>query len=94
MLLVGQQEGHPACKNMGGDGWWRWELVSPDGVVPSWMVGVSVSVNLPLHHNVQMFSSGTSSPRWSRKKGCKTFMVVMVVIIFQNEYWMKTAHRE
>jgi len=39
MLLVGQQEGHLACKNMGG--WWRWELVSSDGVAPSWMVGVS-----------------------------------------------------
>jgi len=33
-------------KNMGG--WWRWALVSPDGVAPSWMVGVSASVNLPL----------------------------------------------
>ena len=28
-LLVGWQEGHPACKNVG---WWRWALVSPDGV--------------------------------------------------------------
>jgi len=26
-------------------------MVSPDGVVPSWMVSVSASVNLPLHHN-------------------------------------------
>ena len=33
-LLVGRQEGHPARKkNMGG--WWRWTLVSPDGVAPS-----------------------------------------------------------
>ena len=56
-LLVGRQEGHPACKNMGG--WWRWALVSADGVVPSWMVDVSASVNLPLHHKVQKFSSGT-----------------------------------
>ena len=31
-------------------GWWRWALVSPDGVAPSQMVGVSASVNLPLHH--------------------------------------------
>jgi len=52
-------------------GWWRWALVSPDGVAPSWTVGVSASVNLPLHHKVQMFSSGTGSPGWSRKKGCK-----------------------
>ena len=38
-LLVGRQEGH--------GGWW-WALVSPDGVAPSRMVGVSASVNLPL----------------------------------------------
>jgi len=56
-------------KRMGG--WWRWALVSPDGVAPSRMVGVSASVNLPLHHEVQKFSSGTGSPGWSRKKGCK-----------------------
>jgi len=29
------------------NGMWRWALVSPDGVVPSRMVGVSASVNLP-----------------------------------------------
>jgi len=39
------------------------------------MVGVSVSVNLPLHHKVQKFSSGTGSPRWSPKKGRKTVVV-------------------
>ena len=33
-------------------------LVSPDGVASSRMVGVSASVNLPLHHKVQKFSSG------------------------------------
>jgi len=32
-------------------------MVSPDGVAR--MVGVSASVNLPLHHKVQKFSSGT-----------------------------------
>jgi len=47
-------------------------LVSPDGVAPSWMVDVSVSVNLPFHHKVQKFSSGTGSPEWSQKKGRKT----------------------
>ena len=56
-------------------GWWRWALVSPDGVAPSWMVGLSASVNLPLHHKVQKFSSGTGSPGWSRKKVCKTVVV-------------------
>jgi len=52
-------------------GWWRWDLVSPDGVAPSRTVGVSASVNLPLHHQVQKFSSGTGSTGWSRKKGRK-----------------------
>ena len=46
-------------------------LISPDGVAPRRMVGVSASVNLSLHHKVQRFSSGTSSPAWSRKKGRK-----------------------
>jgi len=78
-LLVGRQEGHPACK-MGE--WWKWALVSPDGVVLSWMVGVFASVDLPLHHKVQKFSSGTGSPRWSGKKGRKT--VVVVVILYRQ----------
>ena len=38
-------------KNMGE--WWRWALVSLDGVAPSRMVNVSASVNLPLHHKAQ-----------------------------------------
>jgi len=75
-LLVGRQEGHPACKKYGEDG----ALVSLDGVAPSMMVGVSASVNLPLHHEVQKFSSGTGSPRWSRKKGHKTVVVVVVLL--------------
>ena len=73
MLLVERQEGHPACKKMGG--WWRWALVGPDGVAPSRMVGVSASVSLPLHHKVQKFNSGTGSPGWSQKKDCKTIVV-------------------
>jgi len=40
------------------------------------MVGVSASVNLPLHHKVQKFFSGTGSPWWSRKKGRKTVVCV------------------
>ena len=61
-------------------GWWRWALVSPDGVAPSQMVGVSASVNLPLHHKVQKFCSGTGSLGWSRKKGCKTIECVCVCV--------------
>ena len=36
---------------------------------------MSASVNLPLHHKVQKFSSGTGSPGWSRKEGRKTVAV-------------------
>ena len=53
-LLAGQQEGHPAHKKI--EGWWRWALLNPDGVAPGWMVGVSASVNFPLHHKDQRFS--------------------------------------
>ena len=59
-------------------GWWRWALVSPDGVVSSQMVGVSASVNLLLHHHkVQKFSSGTGSAGCSRKKDHKTVVVIV-----------------
>jgi len=44
-------------------------------VAPSRMVSVSASVNLPLHHKVQKFSSGTGSPGCSRKNGSKTVVV-------------------
>ena len=67
-------------------GWWRWALVSPDGVAPSRIVWVSASVNLPLHHKVQKFSSGTGSPGWSRKKGRKT-VVVVVNLLFIHKFW-------
>jgi len=66
-LLVGWQEGHLACKK-----WWMvevWALVSPDGAAPSRMVGVSASVNLPLHHEAQQFCYGTGSPSWFWRKG-------------------------
>jgi len=45
------------------------------------MVSVSASVNFPLHHKVQKFSSGTASPEWSQKKGRK-MVVVCVVVVF------------
>ena len=44
--------------------------------MPSRMVDVSASFNLPLHHKVQKLSSGTGSPWWSRKKGHKTAVCV------------------
>ena len=60
--------------------WLRLALVSPDGVTPSRMVGVSASVKLPLHHKVQKFSSFTGSPGWSRKKVRKMIVVVVVSV--------------
>jgi len=45
------------------------------------MVGVSASVNLPLHHKVQKSSSGTGSPGWSHKKGCKMVVVVVTLTV-------------
>ena len=56
-------------------GWWTWALVSPDGVARSRMVSVSASVNLPLHHKVQKFSSGTGSSGWSWKRPVKWLCV-------------------
>ena len=66
--------------NGGADGrglYCRLALVSPDGLAPNRMVGVSASVNLSLHHKVQKFSSDTGSPEWFRKKGRKTLVVVV-----------------
>jgi len=62
-------------------GWWRWALVSPDGVAPNRMVSLSASVNPPLHHKVQKFSSGTVSPGWSWKKGGKTVVVWLFGVV-------------
>jgi len=92
-LLVWGRKGIQPIKNTGG--WRRWALVSLDRVAPSRMVSVSASVNLPLHHKVQKFSSGTGSPGWSRKKGRKTVVVVvMLLLLCQSHlcrascYWM------
>jgi len=63
-------------------------LVSPDGVAPSRMVGLSASVNLSLHHKVQKFSSGTGSSGWSQKKGCKTVVVVVCGLRGINYYFL------
>ena len=63
----------------------------PDGVAPSRMVCVSASVNLPLHHKVQKFSSGTGSPGWSQKKGRKTVVVWWWWLYFY--LWNKQSQR-
>jgi len=57
------------------------------------MVGVSASVNLPLHHKVQKFSSGTGSPGWSQKRDVKRLCVYVCVcnsLQVQIELLLKT----
>ena len=54
-------------------------MVSPDGVTPSRIVGVSASVSLPLHHKVQKCSG------CSRKKGRKMVAVVVVCLTLINK---------
>ena len=49
-------------------------------MAPSRMVDVSASVNLPLHHKVQKFSSGAGLPGWSRKKGRKMVVCACVCV--------------
>ena len=60
---------------MGDSGGQHW-LVRMEWRPARW--SVSASVNLPLHHKVQKFSSGTGSPGWSRRKGRKTVVRVCV----------------
>jgi len=60
--------------------------------VPSRTVGVSAFVNLPLHHEVQKFSSGTGSSGWSRKKGHKMVVVVVVVQVLHSPILAALVH--
>ena len=55
------------------------------------MVCVSVSVNLPFHHEVQKFSSGTGSPGWSRKKGRKMVVCVCVCVKQDRSRWYRDS---
>ena len=73
-----------------GDG----SLSGPDGVAPSRMVGVSASVNLPLHHKFQKkISSGTGSPG---KRAIKQVCVCVCVCVCVFSYFiydsMDTVH--
>jgi len=55
------------------------------------MVGVSASVNLPLHHKVQKFSSGTGSLGGPGKKGRKTVVVLLLHLfsgVFSSTTWV------
>jgi len=54
---------------------------------------MSASVNLPLHHKVQKFSSGTSSPGWSRRKGRKTVVCVVCVCVWNSTQAAERAEK-
>ena len=75
---LGSKKGIWPVKKWGdgaGGHWLVWMEWRPAG----W--SVSASVNLPLYHKVQKFSSGTGLPGWSRKKGHKMVVVVVVLIL-------------
>ena len=55
-------------------------------MAPSWMFGVSASVNLPLHHKVHKFSSGTTpahrgGPGKGAIKGCGGGMCITKILL-------------
>jgi len=77
MLLVGQQKNIRLVKNMGG--WWRWTLVSPDGVAFSRMVIVSASVNLPLHHTSRSSLLAPSHPGGPGKRAVKRLWLLVLL---------------
>ena len=80
---------HIVIVSSASGGWWRWALLSPDGVAPIRIVGMSATDNLPLHHKVQKFCSGTGSPGWSRKKDRKMVVVVPAsVCILHPLHWL------
>ena len=76
-LLVGRQEGHLACKKMGDGGGGQW-LVRME-----WRpAGLSVSLPLLIFPcTIKSRSSllAPAYPGWSRKKGRKTVVAVVVV---------------
>jgi len=75
---LGGRKGIQPVKNMGG--WWRWALVSLDGVVPSQMVGVCLLLIFPCimkSRNSLLAPAHLDGPR---NKGHKTVVVVVVML--------------
>ena len=64
-------------------GWWRWALVSPDGVASSQMVSVSASVSLPLHHKVRSSVLASAHPGGSGKMAVTRLWCGGVVLSYQ-----------
>jgi len=75
-LLVGRQEGHPACKKpwmgCGGGG-----AVSPVGVAPTQTVGASASIFLPCSIKIQeLFLLVPAYPGGSTPKAIKQLLLL------------------
>jgi len=63
-LLVGRQEGHPACKKPGG-GCAGGGAISPVGVAPTQTVGTSASIIFPCSIKIQKTGGGETQPECS-----------------------------
>jgi len=89
-LLVGCQEGHLAGKKWGDGGgghrlvWIEWRLAG-------WLSCLFLLI-IPCSIKSRSFSSGTGSPGWSRKKGRKTVVVVVVHTESSNMKIVHTMH--
>jgi len=71
-------------------------VVSPDGVAPNRMVGVSASVNLPLHHKVQNSLLAPAHPGGPGKRAVKRLcgaVVFVFLLLFVSSivwYWCRS----
>jgi len=63
-LLVGLQEGHPACKKTLG-GCWGGGAISQVGVAPTRTVGTSASIIYPCSIKIQKTGGGETQPERS-----------------------------
>ena len=87
---LGGRKGIRPVKN--GGGWCRWALVSPDRVASSRMVGVSASVNLPLHRKVLSRGSllALAHPGGPRKRAIKRLWYLLCLVTVWGENFMTT----
>jgi len=73
MLLVGQQEGHPACKKLsGGMLVWLsvWTLEQGADLHLAQLMLLPLTVSCFSKMQIGFYNSGTGSPGQSRKNGC------------------------
>ena len=63
--------GRKGIRPVKNGGWWRWTLLSPDGVMFRQMVSVSVCVNLPLHQKSRSSLLAPAHPGGPGKRAVK-----------------------